>query len=99
MRGIDRQVLRTGLGSLAILLLLVLLVGPKIVLVGALGFSLSVLVSARTRKFRAGHQTAMLVQRHGIGAPSPDARRCVRQVRRAILVNVGSLRSCPRSVP
>ena len=79
MRRIDRQVLRAGLGSLATLLLLVPLAGPEIAQVGALGFSLGVLLAAWTPEFRAGHQAAimMLARRNGIGALSPDARRFV----------------------
>lgn len=87
MRRIDRQVLRAGLGSLATLLLLVPLAGPEIAQVGALSFSLGLLLAAWMPEFRTGHQAAilMLAQRQGVSSLSPEARQFVGQVRQAIL--------------
>lgn len=87
MRYIDRQVLRAGFGSLAAVLLLLPLAGPEIAQLGALSFSLGMLLAAWSPEFRAGHQAAILVLAHrqGIENLSPDARRFVAQVRRAIL--------------
>lgn len=87
MRRIDRQVLWAGLGSLAAILLLLPLAGPKIAHLGAFGLSLGMLLAAWSPEFRAGHQAAIMVlaQHHGVGSLSPDARRFVGQVRQAIL--------------